>query len=83
MKTIPIKDKTFHDMPEIRKYMPCAVEIKTVKVTETGERFNVAKVTAIVNNKAKYIALYPEGNDFARQCCVKLFKPFFQNCFLA
>jgi hypothetical protein len=76
MRTIAIQDKTFSELPEIRPYQPCAVEIKTVKVTETGEQFNIAKVTAIIKNKPAYFALYPKGNSFAKQTCKVIFKTF-------
>jgi hypothetical protein len=77
-ETIGVKDASFKDLPEIKHLCPCSLEIKECRKMKNGvyfgKQFNVAKVISWANNERYVCAIYPIGNDFARETCEALFK---------
>lgn len=70
MNLIPVLDKDFKELPEIKHLCPAVLDVKTCKKTETGIEFNIGK---LFGNDGKTYGIYPYGNEFARHCCEVIF----------
>jgi hypothetical protein len=77
MKTcvlIPVADKTFKNLPEIKHLCPCALHILSLRM-DTGRKFRIGRIVSftVFSNHIVY-GIYPKGDDFARQSCLQIFE---------